>query len=143
MRTHFSEAVLQNLNGQSVTLCGWVNRRRDHGGVIFIDLRDITGLIQIVFEPTFREIFLKAEQLRSEFVVSITGVVRQRPDNMVNSQIATGQVEVLAQSLIIINTAKPLPFQIDEYDFKVGEETRLTYRYLDLRRPEMLVYDVF
>lgn len=136
MRTHYCGKVgLESLD-QTVILCGWVNRRRDHGGVIFADLRDHEGLVQVVFNPDDAELFKQAEKLRSEYVIQVEGVVRHRPKGTVNSELATGEIEVLAQRLIILNAADPLPFTLDEHQ-QVGEEVRLRYRYIDLRRPEM------
>lgn len=136
MRSHYCGKLQAQLIGQEVQLAGWVHRRRDHGGVIFIDLRDREGRVQVVFDPDRAEAFALAEKLRSEFVVQIKGLVRARPEGTVNTDLATGEVEVLALELTLINAAEPLPFQIDDYQ-PVGEEIRLRYRYLDLRRPEM------
>lgn len=121
--------------GETVRLLGWVQRRRDHGGVIFVDLRDRSGLVQVVFNPDLPN-FSEAERLRSEFVVSILGKVRQRPDGATNENLATGEIEVVAQQLEILNTAKTPAFYIQD-DVDVDETVRLKYRYLDLRRPEM------
>lgn len=121
--------------GETVRLLGWVQRRRDHGGVIFVDLRDRSGLVQVVFNPDLPN-FSEAERLRSEFVVSILGKVRQRPDGATNSNLDTGEIEVVAQQLEILNTAKTPAFYIQD-DVDVDETVRLKYRYLDLRRPEM------
>ncbi len=140
-RTHHCNELRPAHIGQTVTLTGWVHSRRDLGGLIFIDLRDREGRTQTVFDPSGlpKEIFLRAEKLRSECVVSITGRVRQRPAGTNNPKIATGEIEVLATGLEVLNFADPLPFPIDEPEAaaKVAEETRLKYRYLDLRRPEM------
>ena len=135
MRSHFCGTVTEDLIGESVTLCGWVHRRRDHGGVIFIDLRDRTGLVQVVYDPDTVEAFDTAEQVRPEYVLRAVGRVRERPPGTSNPEMATGAVEVLGQRLEVLNTARTPPFQLDEDD--VGEETRLRYRYVDLRRPEM------
>jgi len=135
MRSHFCGHVTEALVGESVTACGWVNRRRDHGGVIFIDLRDREGLLQVVVDPDTPEAFALAEQVRTEFVLRVTGRVRERPQGTVNPALASGQVELLASELEVLNTAETPPFQLDDDD--VGEDTRLTYRYVDLRRPEM------
>ena len=135
MRSHFCGTVTEDLVGESVTLCGWVHRRRDHGGVIFIDLRDRTGLVQVVYDPDTVEAFGAAEQVRPEYVLRAVGRVRERPPGTLNPEMATGAVEVLGQSLEVLNPARTPPFQLDEDD--VGEETRLRYRYVDLRRPEM------
>ncbi len=135
MRTHYCGQVTETLTGSTVTVCGWVHRRRDHGGVIFIDLRDREGLLQVVFDPVRAEIFAEAERLRSEFVVQVEGRVRPRPEGTVNANLPTGQVEVLATALQVLNRAETPPFHLD--DVAVGEDTRLKYRYIDLRRPEM------
>jgi aspartyl-tRNA synthetase len=134
MRSHYCGQVDDKLIGQEVTVAGWVNRRRDHGGVIFIDLRDREGLLQIVFDPDAAAIFKEAERLRSEFVVRVKGHVRERPAGTINANLASGRVELLAQELEVLNRSEPLPFQLDE---TVGEEVRLKYRYLDLRRDVM------
>ncbi|MBF0626188.1 MAG: aspartate--tRNA ligase, partial [Magnetococcales bacterium] len=135
-RTHYCNDVRDHLTGQRVTLCGWVNRRRDHGGVIFVDLRDRTGLVQVVFSPAHSpEIHQQAHELRSEYVLWVAGVVAPRPAETANPNLDTGLIEVNADRLGILNPSKPLPFQLDETD--VGENIRLGYRFLDLRRPEM------
>jgi len=135
MRSHFCGHVTEALIGETVTVCGWVNRRRDHGGVIFIDLRDREGLLQVVVDPDTPEAFSLAEQVRNEYVLRIEGRVRERPAGTENPNLASGQIEVLAKRLQVLNTADTPPFQLDDED--VGEETRLTFRYVDLRRPEM------
>jgi len=135
MRSHYCGQVTEALAGQTVHVCGWVHRRRDHGGVIFIDLRDREGLLQLVFDPEAKEIFAQAEKLRSEFVVRVTGRVRPRPAGTENPNLPTGKVEVLAQGLDVLNRADTPPFQLD--DDTVGEDNRLKYRYVDLRRPQM------
>jgi aspartyl-tRNA synthetase len=134
MRSHYCGQVDDKLIGQEVTVAGWVNRRRDHGGVIFIDLRDREGLLQIVFDPDAAAMFKEAERLRSEYVVKVKGRVRERPAGTLNANLASGRVELLAQELEVLNRSEPLPFQLDE---TVGEEVRLKYRYLDLRREVM------
>jgi|TARA_B110000977_G_scaffold29239_1_gene37962 aspartyl-tRNA synthetase len=135
MRTHYcGETTLEHLE-QEVQLCGWVNRRRDHGGVIFIDLRDRSGVVQVVFDPDRADIFLAAEQLRNEYVIKVTAKVRPRPEGTVNADLSTGQIEVLATALEVLNKSDTPPFQLDDTD--VNEESRLRYRYIDLRRPEM------
>jgi aspartyl-tRNA synthetase len=134
MRSHYCGQVNEQLLGQEVTVAGWVHRRRDHGGVIFVDLRDREGLVQIVFDPDAREVFREAERLRNEFVVRVTGKVRARPTGTVNANLASGRIEVLAGQIEVLNRCEPLPFQLDE---QVGEEVRLRYRYLDLRRDVM------
>src|SRR5690606_13104163 len=125
----------EQLVGQTVTVCGWVHRRRDHGGVIFIDLRDREGLLQCVFDPDTQEAFAAADRLRSEYVVQITGRVRPRPAGTENANLSTGKIEVLGQGVTLLNRAETPPFHLD--DETVGEDTRLKYRYIDLRRPEM------
>jgi aspartyl-tRNA synthetase len=134
MRTHYCGQVTASLTGQQVTVAGWVHRRRDHGGVIFVDLRDREGLLQVVCNPDAAAVFATAEKLRNEFVVQVTGMVRERPAGTSNANLATGQVEVVASAVEILNRADPLPFQLDE---QVSEEVRLRYRYLDLRREVM------
>jgi aspartyl-tRNA synthetase len=134
MRSHYAGQVNERLTGQEVTVAGWVHRRRDHGGVIFVDLRDREGLLQVVFDPDDPQLFMEAERLRNEFVILVTGRVRERPAGTVNTNLASGKVELLAASLTVLNRSEPLPFQLDE---QVGEETRLRYRYIDLRREEM------
>ena len=135
MRSHFCGTVTEDLVGESVTLCGWVHRRRDHGGVIFIDLRDRSGLVQVVYDPDTVEAFASAEQVRPEYVLRVMGRVRKRPPGTLNPEMPTGAVEVLGKGLEVLNSARTPPFQLEEDD--VGEETRLRYRYVDLRRPEM------
>ncbi len=135
MRTHYCGQVDETLTGEVVEVTGWVHRRRDHGGVIFIDLRDREGLLQVVFDPDRPEIFADAERVRSEYVLAVRGKVRPRPEGTVNPGMRTGQVEVLAEELTVLNGAKTPPFHHDEY---ANEELRLRYRYLDLRREEML-----
>ena len=134
MRSHYCGQVNESLTGQVVTVAGWVHRRRDHGGVIFVDLRDRDGLLQLVFDPDAPQVFAEAERVRGEYVLSVTGRVRARPPGTANPGLASGQVEVLAQSLTVLNRSEPLPFQLDE---EVREEVRLRYRYLDLRREVM------
>jgi aspartyl-tRNA synthetase len=134
MRTHSSGQVGPALIGQVITVAGWAQRRRDHGGVIFVDLRDRDGLLQVVFDPDRAAVFADAERVRNEFVLEVTGLVRARPQGTANAHLKTGQVELLAQALTILNRSEPLPFQLDEH---VGEEARLRHRYIDLRRPEM------
>jgi len=136
MRSHYCGDVNASLVDHEVILCGWVNRRRDHGGVIFVDLRDREGLVQVVFDPDAPEVFKRAEQVRSEFVLRVTGRVRPRPEGTVNPDLKTGEVEVLGLELEVLNQAETPPFQLDDDD--VHEDNRLRYRYIDLRRPEML-----
>ncbi len=134
MRTHYCGHLNPSLAGQTVELCGWVNRRRDLGGLIFIDMRDREGIVQVVVDPDMKDIFEVANQLRNEFCIRITGEVRERPESQINKDMATGAVEVLATGLEIINRAQPLPLDFNQNN---TEELRLKYRYLDLRRPEM------
>ena len=135
MRSNFcGELNKTNLN-EEVILCGWVNRRRDHGGVIFLDLRDKKGLAQIVVNPETAETFKLAETIRNEFVIKVTGKVLARDNEMINKKIPTGEIEVLADKIEILNASKPIPFQLDSME--TSEEVRLKYRYLDLRRDEM------
>jgi len=135
MRTHYCGQVDETLTGEVVEVTGWVHRRRDHGGVIFIDLRDREGLLQVVFDPDRPEIFAEAERVRSEYVLAVRGKVRPRPEGTVNPNMRTGQIEVLAEELTVLNGAKTPPFHQDE---TANEELRLRYRYLDLRREDML-----
>jgi aspartyl-tRNA synthetase len=134
MRSHYCGHVNESLIGKEVTVAGWVHRRRDHGGVIFVDLRDREGLLQIVFDPDRKEMFENAERLRSEFCIRVTGLVRARPAGTANPQLATGQVEVLSKELEILNRSETPPFHHDEV---TNEELRLKYRYIDLRREVM------
>lgn len=137
MRSHYCGQITEALINQTITLCGWVHRRRDHGGVIFIDLRDREGLVQVVFNPDIPESFVLAEQVRPEYVLQIKGSVRQRPKNTENPDMATGMIEVFGQQLTILNSADTPPFPVHEA-LEINEELRLRYRYLDLRRPQML-----
>ena len=137
MRSHYCGGINETNIDQDVTLCGWVHRRRDHGGVIFLDLRDRDGMAQVVFDPDTEESFAKAEKVRSEFVIQVTGRVRRRPAGTENANMPTGQVEVLGRELTILNAAATPPFPLDEH-VDVGEDVRLRYRFVDLRRPEML-----
>ena len=134
MRTHYCGQVDESLTGKAITVAGWAHRRRDHGGVIFVDLRDREGLLQIVFDPDRAAVFAMAERVRNEFVLKVTGLVRVRPPGTANPHLKSGQVELLCQELEILNRSEPLPFQLDEH---VSEEVRLRYRYIDLRREEM------
>ena len=135
MRGHYCGQVNETLIGQDVEVCGWVHRRRDHGGVIFINLRDREGLLQIVFDPDRPDIFAEAERIRGEYVLAVKGLVRERPDGTINPNMTTGRVEVLARELTILNRSETPPFHHDE---QANEELRLKYRYLDLRREDML-----
>jgi len=134
MRSHYCGQVDESLIGEEISVCGWVHRRRDHGGVIFVDLRDRDGLLQVVFDPDRPDIFAEAERIRSEYVLAVKGVVRQRPEGTINPNMKTGQVEVLAHELVTLNDAETPPFHHDEH---ANEELRLRFRYLDLRRDEM------
>ena len=135
MRTHYNEQLNLDLNGQQVILCGWVHRRRDHGGVIFIDLRDRTGLAQIVFNPDSVDTFKIAESVRNEYCLKVIGNIRPRPEGTVNENLASGTIEVVCQNVEILNTSATPPFTID--DENISENVRLTHRVLDLRRPQM------
>ena len=135
MRTEYCGLVNRKHLQQSVTLCGWVHRRRDHGGVIFIDLRDREGLVQVVCDPDRPETFRTAEKIRNEFVLKVTGKVRHRPEGTVNPDLVSGEVEVLAHEIEILNSSLTPPFQLDEEN--LSETTRLTHRVIDLRRPQM------
>ncbi|ALB02115.1 aspartyl-tRNA synthetase [Francisella persica ATCC VR-331] len=135
MRTHYSSDINEKLQGQKVTVCGWVHRRRDHGGVIFLDIRDRTGLVQLVFNPD-NDNFKVADSLRSEFVIKAEGVVNLRPEGQENKNIASGKVEIVGDSIEVINKSRTIPFQLDDYQ-ATGEDVKLKYRYIDLRRPEM------
>lgn len=137
MRSHYCGQLNESLDGQEITLCGWVHRRRDHGGVIFLDIRDRDGLAQVVFDPDRAETFAVADRVRSEYVVKITGKVRLRPAGAGNTNMASGMIEVLGYELEVLNEAETPPFPLNEFS-DVGEETRLRYRFIDLRRPEML-----
>lgn len=134
MRSHYCGHLNKSLVGQTVELCGWVNRRRDLGGLIFIDMRDREGIVQVVVDPDMVDVFNIANQVRNEFCIKLTGEVRARPDSQINQDMATGAVEVLAKDLQIINRSEALPLDSNQ---KNSEEQRLKYRYLDLRRPEM------
>jgi len=135
MRTHYCGSVNRTHLDQTITLCGWAHRRRDHGGVIFIDLRDREGMVQVVCDPDRAETFKIAEEVRSEFVLKITGRVRSRPEGTVNPNLPTGEIEVLALEMEVLNASATPPFQLD--DENLSENVRLTHRYLDLRRPAM------
>ncbi len=137
MRSHYCGELNESVLGQTVKLCGWVHRRRDHGGVIFLDMRDREGIVQVVFDPDTVHSFAEAEKVRGEFVMQIQGIVRPRPEGTINPDMRTGGIEVLGKELTILNRSETPPFQLDEHTH-VGEEVRLKYRYIDLRRPEML-----
>jgi aspartyl-tRNA synthetase len=136
MRTHYCGHLDASHVDAGVGLCGWVQRRRDHGGVIFLDVRDRTGIVQVVFDPDTEESFALADRVRSEYVLRIEGRVRRRPEGTINPEMPTGEIEVLGRELEILNAAATPPFQLDEYS-DAGEDVRLRHRYLDLRRPEM------
>ena len=133
-RTHLCEDIGANDIGKQVSVSGWVHRRRDHGGVIFIDLRDVSGILQLVFNPEYEDLFKMAEKMRSEFVLSVSGIVRERPDGTINNDMKTGEVELLVESGEVLNASKTPPFHHDE---AANEDVRLKYRYLDLRREDM------
>ena len=135
MRSHYCGLVTDTLLGETVTLCGWVNRRRDHGGVIFVDVRDREGYVQVVCDPDRAEMFKTAEGIRNEFCIQIKGVVRARPDGTTNDNLKSGKIEVLCHELTVLNASVTPPFQLD--DEHLSETTRLTHRVLDLRRPYM------
>ncbi len=135
MRSHYCGAVTEELLDQEVTLCGWVNRRRDHGGVIFIDLRDCEGVVQVVFDPDRADIFEIAEHVRNEYVLRMTGRVRLRPEGTANAELTSGKIEILGLQLEVLNASETPPFQLD--DVGVHDDLRLQYRYIDLRRDEM------
>ena len=135
MRSHYCGLVTEALLGQTVQLCGWVNRRRDHGGVIFIDLRDREGYVQVVCDPDRAEMFKTAEDVRNEFCVQVTGLVRARPEGTTNDNLKSGKIEILCHELKVLNASVTPPFQLD--DDNLSETTRLTHRVLDLRRPYM------
>ncbi len=135
MRSHYCGLVTEALLGQTVTLCGWVNRRRDHGGVIFVDLRDREGYVQVVCDPDRADMFKAAEGLRNEFCIQVKGLVRARPEGTVNDGLKSGKIELLCHELTVLNPSVTPPFQLD--DDNLSETTRLTHRVLDLRRPYM------
>lgn len=136
MRSYYCGELNETHVDEEVTLCGWVHRRRDHGGVIFLDLRDREGIAQVVFDPDTAESFATAEGVRNEFVLKVKGRVRLRPEGTINKDMGTGKIEVLGKEIEILNAAKTPPMQLDEYA-DVGEDVRLRFRYIDLRRPEM------
>ena len=132
LRSVYCGEVSSTQVDSEISLCGWVDRRRDHGGVIFIDLRDRTGIVQVVFDPDVGEYFTLADKVRSEYVLHVRGKVRARSEATVNAEMATGSIEVYAQHLEILNRSETPPFQLDNFT-DVGEDVRLKYRYLDLR----------
>ncbi len=136
MRSHYCGHVDEGLIDQTIQLSGWVHRRRDHGGVIFLDVRDREGIVQVVIDPDTEEAFATAERIRSEYVIQVEGRVRPRPEGTVNAEMRTGKIEVLGKTVTILNASETPPFQLDEFT-DVGEDIRLKHRYLDLRRPEM------
>ncbi|MDP6190322.1 MAG: amino acid--tRNA ligase-related protein, partial [Gammaproteobacteria bacterium] len=140
MRSHYCGELrasdISTDGSQQITLSGWVHRRRDHGGVIFLDLRDREGIVQVVFDPDREQSFALADACRNEFVIQVSGIVRARPAGTENADMPTGEVEVLGQELVILNKSETPPFQLDEHQ-SVGEDVRLKYRYVDLRRPDM------
>lgn len=135
MRTNYCGAINTEYLTQTVTLFGWVHRRRDHGGVIFIDLRDREGLVQVVCDPDSEETFQTAERIRNEYVLKITGLVRPRPEGTINTNLVSGEIEVLVRTIEILNPSLTPPFMMD--DDNLSESIRLEHRYLDLRRPVM------
>ena len=138
MRTHYSEQITESSIGQTVTVCGWIHRRRDHGGVIFLDIRDRTGLVQVVLHPDNADVFAIGEGVRSEYVLKITGTVAARPAGTINKDLVTGKVEVVTEKLDVLSKAQALPFVLDDFkEANISEELRLKYRYLDLRRDVM------
>ena len=136
MRSHYCGDLNRSHIDATVTISGWVHRRRDHGGVIFLDVRDRAGIVQVVFDPDLADAFATADRVRSEYVIELTGLVRGRPEGTINANMPTGEVEVLGKSITVLNAAKTPPFPLDEYS-DVGEDVRLRYRFMDLRRPEM------
>lgn len=137
MRSHYCGDLRQQHDGSEVTLCGWVQRRRDHGGVIFLDVRDRAGIVQVVFDPDREEAFALADRMRNEFVIKVKGRVRLRDEAVRNARMDTGDIEVLGLELTLLNASDTPPFELDEHS-QAGEEVRLKYRYLDLRRPQAL-----
>ena len=136
MRSHYCGEISTAEVGETVALCGWVHRRRDHGGVIFLDVRDRSGLVQVVYDPDTQESFATADRVRNEYVLRMVGRVRPRMEGKINPDMATGEIEVLGSELEILNVAATPPFQLDEHS-DAGDDVRLKYRYMDLRRPEM------
>ena len=134
MRSHYCGQVDRSLIGEELAVAGWVHRRRDHGGVIFVDLRDREGLLQVVFDPDDPDMFAQAERIRGEYVLAVRGLLRERPEGTVNPELPTGEVELLAKDLVVLNRSKTPPFHHEEH---ASEEVRLRYRYLDLRRESM------
>ncbi len=138
MRTHYCGSLTEAQIDQTVTLCGWVHRRRDHGGVIFLDMRDRDGLVQVVIDPDTPEAFATADKARSEFVLKITGRVRRRYAGTENANMVSGQIEVLGKEIEVLAASETPPFPLNDENTNISEEIRLKYRFLDIRRPEML-----
>ncbi|MEE1122163.1 MAG: aspartate--tRNA ligase, partial [Acinetobacter pseudolwoffii] len=138
MRTHYCGSLTETQIDQTVTLCGWVHRRRDHGGVIFLDMRDRDGLVQVVIDPDTPEAFATADKVRSEFVLKITGRVRRRYEGTENANMVSGQIEVLGKEIEVLAQSDTPPFPLNDENTNISEEVRLKYRFLDIRRPEML-----
>lgn len=136
MRSHYCGDLRKEHIGEEIVLNGWVHRRRDHGGVIFLDVRDREGITQVVFDPDREESFALADSVRNEYVIEVKGLVRNRPEGTINAEMPTGEIEVLGKELVILNKSETPPFQLDEHQ-QVGEDVRLRHRYVDLRRPEM------
>ncbi len=136
MRSHYCTDVNESMIGTTITVCGWVHNRRDHGGVIFLDVRDSSGMVQVVYEPEQSAMFSLAEKLRHEFVIRVTGIIRQRPSGMINDRMLTGRIEIVGTELDILNQAQTPPFLPDEHQL-INEDLRYRYRYLDLRRADM------
>ena len=136
MRTNYASDISEKIEGRRVTICGWVHRRRDHGGVIFLDIRDRSGLVQVTFQPDGKEPFAIADKVRHEYVIQASGIVHHRPEGQENINLESGRIEIIGDHILILNHAETIPFQIDEHQ-KVGEDIRLKHRYIDLRRPEM------
>ena len=138
MRTHYCGSLTEAQIDETVTLCGWVHRRRDHGGVIFLDMRDRDGLVQVVIDPDTPEAFATADKVRSEFVLKITGRVRRRYAGTENANMVSGQIEVLGKEIEVLAASETPPFPLNDDNTNISEEIRLKYRFLDIRRPEML-----
>jgi aspartyl-tRNA synthetase len=138
MRTHYCGNLNESHIDQTVTLCGWVHRRRDHGGVVFLDMRDRDGLVQVVIDPDTPQAFATADKSRSEYVLKITGRVRRRYAGTENANMPSGMIEVLGKEIEILNSSETPPFPLNDDFSHAGEEIRLKYRFLDMRRPEML-----
>ena len=135
MKKYHCQEITENLLNKEIRLSGWVSKRRDHGGIIFVDLRDYTGIVQLVFNPEDKELFLKAESIRSEFVIEVKGIVSDRLEGTINNDLITGKIEIIVSSLRILNKAETPPLKIN--DDNVNEDQRLQYRYLDMRSDKM------